>query len=955
MTDVEIKLTANLDSATKEVASFRKEYANLVRAVEKPLRQTNALKALEQELESTGQSVRKTQDRMKSLQAELVRTEFPTRKMMEAYRDTGSELERLLRTEARQSNELDRMRTELKGAGVDTARLTQEQRRLNEELSRGLDAGRKDLATIGLRQRAAAIAQVTREQRLSNIEAAKENLGVNRYRALEAELSRVKNQYQLLRNVGGLTNRELAVAQASVTHRVRETEAAMRDLAGVQQRIRSGNSGIGSLVGGIGAAYAAFNAVRTITQQADAYSLMTARLQLATDSQEEFNATQADLGKIALSSQSSISSMVTLYSRISRPLKDAGRSQEDILKVTEAVANSFRISGASAEEAENGVIQFAQALGAGALRGDEFNSVAEQAPRLMRALADSLGVPIGALKDMAADGVLTIDVVTDALVDQFEKVRTEASLLPDTVSGALTALSDAFTAAVGKADVQPLIDSIKELGATLSDPQVAQGLADIATGMSTLARWAVITASEFSRFAKQIAFSAAEANGYVDELTKLEKTLEEVRAAQTGSSFVGSNTVAQLLKFFDPEGLNKWAEELESQIKSMRAKISGVTDEVLADQEGAAAKLDEINSQAQAEQKAAFNKALSERRKYLADLKLLQSQQVKDAESALKKLVAVEKAAQSDIEKVRADRLKIEQRYQDALAGFGGDGDASYGAANALKVSARQALNRGDIETAQTQARAALKMIQDLAKAGENTYGFSGFINELQAIELAANDIEQSNAELKLKSIQEQMKALKDASEELNDMPVGVKTDEASIEAVRSQIQTLAEQLGKTEIVLPVRVQHPDGPIVSPLPDYAGDYILPNLQPPGFASGGGIRGPGTGTSDSILARLSNGEYVIQAAAVRHYGPEVLDMINKRRLPAFAQGGLISPTYAPSIPAMGPAPTSPVSSGDWGTLMVDLGGGVMPVAMPRSVAAELREVARKVGSARPTRR
>ncbi|MDV7837632.1 tape measure protein, partial [Pseudomonas aeruginosa] len=107
---------------------------------------------------------------------------------------------------------------------------------------------------------------------------------------------------------------------------------------------------------------------------------------------------------IAYNTGQPVEALVTLYGRISRPLKEAGRTQQDILKVTEAVSASFRVSGASAVEAENGVIQFGQALGAGALRGDEFNSVAEQAPRLMQALADGIGVPTSALKALAAEG-----------------------------------------------------------------------------------------------------------------------------------------------------------------------------------------------------------------------------------------------------------------------------------------------------------------------------------------------------------------------------------------------------------------------------------------------------------------------------------------------------------------------------------------------------------------------
>lgn len=233
------------------------------------------------------------------------------------------------------------------------------------------------------------------------------------------------------------------------------------------------------------------SAIRSVANAADNYNLMNARLKLATESQEEFNTAQAELRRIADSTQTPLASLVTLYGRISRPLKEAGRSQEDILKVTEAVATSFRISGASAAEAENGVVQFAQALGSGALRGDEFNSVAEQAPRLMQALADALRVPVGALKEMASQGKLTAAVVTDALTGQLDVLRREAESLPQTVGGAMTALTDDWNEAIGQADVQPLIDAINELGETITDPQTRDSLVLLASALTMVAGAAI--------------------------------------------------------------------------------------------------------------------------------------------------------------------------------------------------------------------------------------------------------------------------------------------------------------------------------------------------------------------------------------------------------------------------------------------------------------------------------
>ncbi|MBN7822694.1 tape measure protein, partial [Bowmanella yangjiangensis] len=648
-------------------------------------------------------------------------------------------------------------------------------------------AGRNDAAVAGIRARAAALAQVAREQRAANLEAARQNLGVNRYRELQAQIGRVRAEYQLLRTSGKLTTQELAIAQRSMTERVRETQRALREMNAEQRRssaIGGLAGGIGGAIGAIGAGYAAVSTISYVSRTADAYNLMNARLRLATASQEEFNRAQTELGRIAQQTDAPVQSLVTLYQRISRPLRDAGRSQEDILRLTEAVSTSFRVSGATAQEAENGVIQFAQALGAGALRGEEFNSVAEQAPRLMQALADGIGVPVGALKEMAAQGQLTAQVVTDALTGQLDTLRKEAETLPDTVGGAMTGLVDRWNAAIGQADLSSLIQAIDDLADTVTDPQVVEGLSQIASAMATLAGLTVKTASEFAKFADNVGFTAAqlssgsdETSQQVRELEKLKRALEEVNAARTGSSFFGSSTTALLMKFFAPEQLDAWADELEQKIRDFETRLFGIASGA-GQQESQLQKA--VDKQRQAD--------ISSYATYIADIETLRKSQIKAAEAGAKALVAAEKKASADLQKVRDDRLKIEQRYQEALAGLGGTGEASYSSAQNLKIGARNALANGDVEGAQRLAQQALKMLQDLAAAGENTYGFTGFIKELQQIELAANDLEQSNAEDKLASIRDEMQQLKDQAAQLKDLPVSVKTDDATVEQVRSTI-----------------------------------------------------------------------------------------------------------------------------------------------------------------------
>ncbi len=199
MTDVELRLTADLSSATREVSGFRKEYAELVRAVEKPLRQVDALQ--------------QTQDNAKKAAAEFYAAKTAVEQLKKATASAGQpiqglnqELARAERVLARTTLEFDRQkakvreqRAELRAAGVDTHNLATEQQRLQAEMAAGLGAGRSDLATQGIRAKAAALAQVTREQRLANLESARGDLGVNRARALTAEVARLKAQYELLR------------------------------------------------------------------------------------------------------------------------------------------------------------------------------------------------------------------------------------------------------------------------------------------------------------------------------------------------------------------------------------------------------------------------------------------------------------------------------------------------------------------------------------------------------------------------------------------------------------------------------------------------------------------------------------------------------------------------------------------------------------------------------------
>ncbi|WP_040277580.1 tape measure protein, partial [Pseudomonas aeruginosa] len=160
------------------------------------------------------------------------------------------------------------------------------------------------------------------------------------------------------------------------------------------------------------------------------------RLRLATRSQEEFNTAQIELDRIADDVQGDVGDLIGLYSRLQRPLRDAGMDQRAALETVEAVSLGLKIGGASAEESASVITQFSQAIASGVLRGEEFNTVLESSDRIAGALADSFGVTVGRLREMAAAGELTSEQIVIALRKELPKLREEmASFAPEIGAG----------------------------------------------------------------------------------------------------------------------------------------------------------------------------------------------------------------------------------------------------------------------------------------------------------------------------------------------------------------------------------------------------------------------------------------------------------------------------------------------------------------------------------------
>lgn len=232
---------------------------------------------------------------------------------------------------------------------------------------------------------------------------------------------------------------------------------------------------------------------KSLIETADAFTMMNARLKLSTQSNAEYATAQRDLFDISQRTASSLEGNITLYARIADSMRAMGKSQQDALVFTEIVDQALRISGASAESAKAGVTQLAQAMATGVLRGDEFNSVMENSPRLAKALADGLNVPIGKLRELAEEGKLTADKVIEALLSQADTLAAEYAKIPLTVSASLTQLSNAWTKYIGEADQAE--GATKSLALAISD--ISKNFTEYANAVLTVGRDALVIMTGF--------------------------------------------------------------------------------------------------------------------------------------------------------------------------------------------------------------------------------------------------------------------------------------------------------------------------------------------------------------------------------------------------------------------------------------------------------------------------
>lgn len=243
--------------------------------------------------------------------------------------------------------------------------------------------------------------------------------------------------------------------------------------------LTASSSALGGALGGIGAALAA----KEILSLTDRYKTLQGQLALVSSSNAEAAQTFETLRTMSNNTGSSLEATVKLYTRFSNATRGAGFSQDQLLKATDAVNKAFLVSSATTQEATAASVQLSQAMASGVLRGEELNSVMEQAPRITRALSEYLGVATGQIRAMAAEGKITSDIVMNALLKSLSSLNKEVATMPLRFEQASQALKNNFLAVIGQVNVDPVIDSVKTLADTLADPKASEGVQSISSAL----------------------------------------------------------------------------------------------------------------------------------------------------------------------------------------------------------------------------------------------------------------------------------------------------------------------------------------------------------------------------------------------------------------------------------------------------------------------------------------
>lgn len=447
-----ISTTAALQRAGQSVGDYREQQLQARRAIQESSRKLRALYDSLRQVKTGTSQVEKQSQSYKNKVEDLTEAINAERVANEELKDERTAITAQLRDAVREEKRL----------GVQLGKTEKQTIALSGSLSkkrRALRATRSDMQALGLNTSKLSNEQKRVKNSAKVAQRAIERLAQEVQSATESEKQLAESGEKVSRS-----HRKIGEGVGSISTQLSTMKTQLVGLIGVQA------------LGGF---------LKEAQQVSEELTNLKGRLSLVVGEGENLEQAWNAVSAVALRTHSNLSGTSTLFEKIAQAGIDAGKSLEqasaDALGLTETINQSIQISGASAQASEAAITQLVQGLQSGVLRGDEFNSVMEQAPRLARALAEGLGVTTGELRGMAEQGKLTAETVTRALQSQAQTIDREFASLPQTVGRSLTDLRTKWAMFVNDLD--------QSSGAS---EKLAQGIAYIADHLDDLARIAAI-------------------------------------------------------------------------------------------------------------------------------------------------------------------------------------------------------------------------------------------------------------------------------------------------------------------------------------------------------------------------------------------------------------------------------------------------------------------------------
>lgn len=334
---------------------------------------------------------------------------------------------------------------------------------------------------------------------------------------MSADLRRFEKE---MAKANSVTDRELTKAERRALQSQRNLTRTMGNAG--REMVASLKTSLAAIAPTLAAAFS----TQAVVRYADAWTAGRNALAAAGVATADLADRQSQLVDLASETRTGAAETIALYQRLSIATAELGMTQQDTLRLTELLNKSFQSSGLSTQEAASAALQLSQALASGTLQGDELRSLRENAPLVAKAIADAMGVSIGALKDLGAEGKITASVIVGALFGASEQINATFAGTATTVGQSLTILNNELGRFVGQAD--------SGLSAT---ERLAQGIVALANNLDRILPVAITLATLIGgRYALAMTAAGIQTGIATVNSLRYQAALIGLQARQTGAT-----------------------------------------------------------------------------------------------------------------------------------------------------------------------------------------------------------------------------------------------------------------------------------------------------------------------------------------------------------------------------------------------------------------------------------